>query len=200
MANRCREREKQKAKRQRKRDRSNPFFFLLPSKENHTMNLVPYAQAIKRKYPEPVCLVTTIDEHGKPNVMTIGWWMLASVHPPMMAVSVARPYYSHGLIQRRREFVICFPGETMVEQVLICGAHSGRDTDKFAAARLTPQPATRVAPPLIAECMAAFECKLVAEVPAGDHTLFVGEVVASHVSEKAERRLFSLGGGKLGGL
>ena len=164
------------------------------------MRLVPYAQAIKRKYPEPICLVTTVDEKGKPNVMTIGWEMLTSVHPPMMVISVAKPYYSHGLIQKQREFVICFPGEDLIDQVLICGAHSGRDVDKFKTARLTPAPATRVAPPLIVECLAAFECRLVVEVPSGDHTLFVGEVVASHVSDKPQRRLFSLGGGTLGGL
>ena len=164
------------------------------------MRLVPYAQAIKRKYPEPVCLVTTIDAKGKPNILPVGWSMLTSVHPPMMAIAVARRTYSHELIEEAREFVVCFPGEDLVEQVLYCGAHSGRDVDKFAATKLTPVPSARVAPPLIAECLAAFECKLVSETPTGDHTVFVGQVVASHVSEKTQRRLFSLGGGMLGGL
>ena len=164
------------------------------------MKLVPYAQAIKRKYPEAVCLATTSDNAGKPNVMPVGWEMLTSVHPPMMAVSVARQAYTNELIRLTKEFVVCFPGEDLVDQVMFCGAHSGRNVDKFAGSGLTPVPASRVQPPLIGECLAAFECKLVNEVCTGDHTLFVGEVVASHISAKTQRRLFSLGGGMFGGL
>ena len=164
------------------------------------MKLVTYAQAIKRKYPEPLCLVTTADEHGKPNVMTAGWQMQTSVHPPMIGISIAKGYYSHELIKKTREFVVCFPGEDMIEQVLTCGASSGRTVDKFAAANLTAVPATKVSPPIVAECLAAFECKLVSELTTGDHTLFVGEVVASHESDNSQRRLFSLGGGRLGGV
>jgi flavin reductase (DIM6/NTAB) family NADH-FMN oxidoreductase RutF len=57
-----------------------------------------------------------------------------------------------------------------------------------------------VKPPLIAECLAAFECKLANTTSCGDHTLFIGEVIASHVSDKNQRWLFSLGGGMYGGI
>ena len=169
-------------------------------KERLQMKPVAYAQAIKRKYPEPVCLVVTADAGGKPNIIPVGWAVQTSVHPPMLAISVAKQSYSHALIEAGRQFVLCFPGEDLVDQALFCGAHSGRDTDKFGATRLTPLPAERVKPPLIAECLAAFECSLVGEVSTGDHTLFVGEVLKSHVSDKTQRRLFSLGNGMLGGV
>jgi len=164
------------------------------------MKSVSYAQAIKRKYPEPLCLAVSVDAKGKPNIIPVGWAVQTSVHPPMLAISVARQSYSHELIKAARQFVLCFPGEDLVDQALFCGAHSGRDTDKFEATGLTPLPAEHVKPPLIAECLAAFECVLVSEVSTGDHTLFVGEVVASHVSDKTQRRLFSLGSGMLGGV
>jgi len=164
------------------------------------MKNVSYAQAIKRKYPEAVYLVTTIDSKGVPNVLPIGWEMLTSVHPPMMAIAVAHRNYSHELIRQTGEFVICFPGEDLVDEVLFCGAHSGRDTDKFAGCGLTPLPPAKVKPPVIAECLAAFECVLVKELDTGDHSIFVGEVVASHISDKPLRRLCSLGNGMLGGL
>jgi flavin reductase (DIM6/NTAB) family NADH-FMN oxidoreductase RutF len=61
---------------------------------------------------------------------------------------------------------------------MYCGTHSGKNGDKIVRSGLVAVPSTKVKPPTIGDCTVAFECKLVCAYDAGDHTLFVGEVVA----------------------
>lgn len=159
-------------------------------------------KAIARKFPEQIVLVTSVDTMGKPNIITMGWSMFCSGSPPMVAISVGKTRYSHKLISQTKEFVYTFPGEDLEKEMLYCGTHSGRDVDKFKETGLTAMEAKFVKPPLIEECVANFECQVVGEYDAGDHTIFVGKIVAAWISEKAsdKRRLFSLGNKKFGGL
>jgi len=80
----------------------------------------------------------------------------------------------------------------MGKEVLYCGTHSGRDVDKFKETGLVAVPAKNVRPPLIEECVANFECRVVGEIETGDHTIFVGEIVAAHVSGEKKRRLYNV--------
>jgi len=57
------------------------------------------------------------------------------------------------------------------------GNCSGRDVDKFAAFALTPTPAKKVAPPLVAECFANLECKVADTRLVTSHNLFILEVL-----------------------
>ena len=77
------------------------------------------------------------------------------------------------------------PTSGMVETVDRCGNVSGRDVDKFVEFRLTPVPAEKVRPPLIAECPVNIECRVLSIQEIGDHDLFLGEVLAEHVAEEA---------------
>jgi len=158
-------------------------------------------RAILKKYPEQIVLVTSVDAMGKPNIITMGWSMFCSGDPPMVAISVGKTRYSHKLIFQTKEFVYTFPGEDLEKEMLYCGTHSGRDVDKFKETGLTAVEAKFVKPPLIEECIANFECQVVGEYDAGDHTIFVGKIVATWISEKArdKKRLFNLGT-KFGGL
>lgn len=165
------------------------------------MREVSVSEAWKRKYPEPVVLVTSADKQGKPNIIALGWSMITSFSPPMVAISVGKTRYSHKLISEGKEFVLAFPHEGMKDKVLYCGTHSGREVDKFKEAELTAQPAKDVHPPLIEECLVNMECKVEGELDTGDHTIFAGKIVRAYVSEKEGRRLYTLGKGhKLGGV
>ena len=54
---------------------------------------------------------------------------------------------------------------------------------------------------LLADAAANFECTLESQMPAGDHIIFVGRIVASHTSTKPKKRLYTVGPGhKLGGV
>ena len=161
---------------------------------------VPVSQAWERKYPEHVVMVTTTSAEGKPNIITLGWAMPTSGQPPMCAVSIGLPRYSHALLEQVPEFVLSFPAEDMMEAMLLCGTKSGRDTDKFGETGLTAIPATQVRPPLIGEAVTNMECRVVSAPRTGDHTIFVGEIVAAHHSVRNVRRLYNLGDGRFAGL
>ena len=151
-------------------------------------------------FPTITTLATSVDEKGEPNIITLGWSMKTSGRPPMVIISVAPGRYSHELIERGEEYVLCIPTKEIVRKVHRCGRTSGRDVKKFEEFGLTPLPAKVVKPPLIAECVANLECRVVAKHTTGDHTIFVGEVVVAHVDEKRfdrERRCLDLGQAKV---
>jgi len=144
---------------------------------------VPLNRALQVGPPNNVVLATCVSSDGKPNIITLGMYMSISNTPPMIVIGVSPRRYSHQLIEATGEFVINVPSKDLVEQAEVCGSVSGRNHDKFEEAKMTPMPARVVKPPLIMECVSHLECKVVASYVCGDHTLFVGEVVAAHVDE-----------------
>ena len=153
--------------------------------------------------PQLVGLVTTIDRANRPNVATFAWIMSTSHDPELVAVSVSRKHYTYESLTE--EFVINLPTRELLEQVWAVGTRSGRNVDKFQATGLTPIPAVVVKPLRIAECPTHVECRIVDRVDTGDHTIFIGEVVAKSgdpdamkdgvLNERIEP-LFHLGGTK----
>ena len=155
---------------------------------------VSFSEAMRRKYPEWVVLITTVDENGKPDVMPAGWAMIASHQPPMFATSVGHGRYTHELIRKQKEFVIAFPGPGMEKAIEDTGSCSGRDVDKFKEFGLKSMKAKKVKPPLLLGCIVNLECKLEGELEVGDHTIFLGRVVAAHVDEDIHVRLLNFSG------
>ena len=139
--------------------------------------------------PSRVVLAVSADEEGRADIIALGWKMTTSGQPPMVAISIAPERHSHGIIQRTGEFVLSSPAEDMAKATMFCGTTSGRDTDKFKETGLTAMPASKVKPPLIGEALVNLECVVRGELTTGDHTIFAGEIVASHVSENPSRRL-----------
>jgi flavin reductase (DIM6/NTAB) family NADH-FMN oxidoreductase RutF len=119
------------------------------------------------------------------NVITLAWVSPVSIDPPMLAIAVAPPRHSHGLISRTRQFVVNVPSSRMIDAVWYCGTKSGRDVDKFDGAGLTALPARVVEAPLVGECFGHVECRVVKATTVGDHTLFVGEAVGASVESRA---------------
>lgn len=146
------------------------------------MKEVPVDEAMLKPYPDKVVLVSCVGADGKANIIPLGWSMQTSFLPRLVAISVGKTRFSHKLITESREFVLAVPGEDLAEAVRICGSSTGRSVDKFKKTRLRRVPAKKVAPPLIGECIANNECKVVATLDTGDHTIFIGEVVAAHLS------------------
>lgn len=152
------------------------------------------------RYPEPVAVVVSLDRRlNRPNISAQGWFMFTSYVPPMLAISIANIHHTCETIRDSGEFVLALPNTEQVEAVYFCGTHSGREHDKFAESGFKPLPAEKVKPPLIANACANFECKVVSSLPTGDHTVFVGKVVQSYISEDVRKRLFAMSDGKFAG-
>jgi flavin reductase (DIM6/NTAB) family NADH-FMN oxidoreductase RutF len=130
-------------------------------------------------------VLTTCGHGASANVITLAWVSPVSIDPPLLAIAVAPPRHSHGLISREREFVVNVPAPRMLDAVWYCGTRSGRDGDKFDGAGLTREPARVVETPMVKECFAHIECRVVRAATVGDHTLFVGEAVGASVAPGA---------------
>jgi len=160
---------------------------------------VEYSDAIKTKYPEQVVIAIAKDKAGRANPITLGWTMIVSGSPPMMAIAVAKKHYSIEAITHSKCFTIAFPSSDMADAALFFGSKSGRDTDKFAEFDCKTEHAKSIDSVLLTDAVANFECTLESQMPAGDHIIFVGEIVSSHINTEPKKRLYTVGPGhKLG--
>jgi len=150
---------------------------------------VPLNLALRLMHPRPTVLVSCAYA-GKPNIITLAWSTPLSHNPPLLGISVGFERYSHAIIAKSGEFVVNIPTIDLIKQTVFCGEHSGREVDKFKETKLTPIPSLKVNAPSILECVAHLECKVVQSVRTGDHTFFVGEVVAARVNQGLFKRTF----------
>ncbi len=118
--------------------------------------------------------------------------MPVSAQPPMLAVSIRPTRYSYNMIKETKEFVINVPTMSIVKKTLFCGRRSGKQHDKFKETGLTPLPAKMVKPPIIKECVAHLECKLLKQITAGDHEILVGEILTAYVNEGIFDKIYDL--------
>lgn len=146
--------------------------------------------------PGPVVLLSTCHK-SKPNVMAMSWLTMMEFEPPLVGFVLSPQDYSFHALKATRQCVINIPTEELSAQVVGCGNTSGRDVDKFAKFGLTAIEATQVNAPLIAECYANLECKVVDTRLVNRYGLFVVEVVKGWIdpSVKDPRTLHHRGYG-----
>ena len=131
--------------------------------------------------PGPIVLVSSAHQ-GERNIMTLGWHMMLGFEPALVGCYIWDENHSFSLIRRSKECVINVPTFDLVNAVIEVGNHHGPDIDKFEKYGLTAAEGTKVDAPLIAECFANFECKLVDTRLINRYGLFVFEVVKAHVA------------------
>lgn len=160
----------------------------------NTMKELPLARVFQLIEPGPVVLLATA-RNGRANVMTMSWHTMLEFVPPLIACVVSPADYSYKALRATKECVIAIPGVDLIGRVVDIGNCSGEDVDKFSVHRLTPLPAARIAPPLIAECLANLECRVVDTRMVNKYALFILEVVqAWHNPRRKERRTFHANG------
>ena len=141
----------------------------------------------------PVVLVTTHDAQ-RDNIMTISWTMVLDF-TPRFAITTGEWNHSFAALQKNRECVLAVPTVDMLDKVIGIGTCSGKDTDKFARFKLTPMQGKLVTSPLIKECLANIECKVIDIVK--KHNIFVLEGVAACIDSrrKEKRTVHAVGDG-----
>ncbi len=140
----------------------------------------PVADIRRFLEPGPVVLVSSAWK-GERDIMTMGWHMVMEFVPSLVGCLISSGNHSYGLISAARECVINVPTVALARTVAGIGNCSGAEVDKFARFKLTPQAAVAVKAPLIAECYANLECKLVDASLRAKFNFFVFEVVKAHV-------------------
>jgi flavin reductase (DIM6/NTAB) family NADH-FMN oxidoreductase RutF len=115
------------------------------------MKSLPLSKVYQLLEPGPVVLLTTVRK-GHANIMTMSWYMMVEFEPPLVACVVSNSNYTFATLRATKECVIAIPALELANKVVGIGNCSGRDVDKFKRFRLTPAPAERETPPLVAEC------------------------------------------------
>lgn len=128
--------------------------------------------------PGPVVLVTTA-RRGRPNVMTMSWHTMLEFEPPQIGCVISNRNYTFDTLMQTRECVINIPSATLAKKVVGCGNASGAAVDKFSKFGLTPVAAKKVRAPLIGECHANLECRVIDTTLVAKYCFFVVEVVAA---------------------
>jgi flavin reductase (DIM6/NTAB) family NADH-FMN oxidoreductase RutF len=157
---------------------------------------LPLSQVYRLLEPGPVVLLTTA-RRGKANVMPMSWHTMLEFEPPLVGCVVSDRNHTFRALSATGECVLNVPTVELARQVVACGNTTGARVDKLAAFGLTPVAASRVAAPLLAECHASLECRVVDRRLVRAYCFFVLEVVKAWVdrSRKAPRTLHHRGRG-----
>lgn len=146
----------------------------------------PVSQVRRYLEPGPIVMVSSALDDRR-NIMTMGWHTVMEFTPSLIGCVIAGSNYSFDLIRKSRECVINLPTTSFTDIVVGVGNTSGADIDKFEKFGLTAQVATRVQAPLVAECHANFECRLVDDALVDKYNFFIFEVVKAHVAKSPKR-------------
>ncbi|MFO1324240.1 MAG: flavin reductase family protein [Burkholderiales bacterium] len=143
----------------------------------------PFPVENARRYlePGPVVLVSSFWK-GRRNVMTMGWHTVMEFSPSLVGCVISSANHSFEMVRRSRECVINLPTVALTDAVVGIGTCSGAECDKFDRFGLTTDAAEAVRAPLIRECVAHFECRLVDDRLVDRYNFFVWEVVSARAA------------------
>jgi flavin reductase (DIM6/NTAB) family NADH-FMN oxidoreductase RutF len=150
------------------------------------MKTIPLNKAFMFIEPGPVVLVSTAYK-GKHNIMTLSWTMVLDF-TPRFAFMTGEWNHSYKALMKNKECVIAVPTADMSKTVVSIGSCSGADVDKFERFKLTPLKAKYVNAPLVKECYANIECRVVDYIK--NHGIFIVDAVQAWVDEKRKDKRF----------
>lgn len=157
----------------------------------------PLSRVYRLLEPGPVVLLTTAGPK-RPNIMAMSWHTMLDFEPPLIGCVISNRNYSFDRLKVEKECAINIPTIELAKQAVDCGNTSGRKIDKFKTFDLTPIAASKVGAPLIDECYANIECRLVDSRWAQQYNFFVLEALAAWTDPlvKQPRTLHHLGMGR----
>lgn len=147
--------------------------------KTYTKRKFPVDKVRRFLEPGPIVMVSS-SWKGERNIMTMGWY--AMMRYDMVGCYIWDANYSFQLIMKSEECCINIPEVHLLDTTVRVGNSDGDEVDKFAEFNLTPQKATKVAAPLIKECYANFECKVIDTRMVKEYSFFVLQVVAARVA------------------
>lgn len=154
---------------------NNSFFVLqrVYTENNRRADMLKNSFPLSKVYgllePGPVVMLTTVKE-GRANIMSLSWHTMLEFEPPLVGCVISNGNYTFDILKATKECVINIPTVELSKKVVDCGNNSGRTVDKFKVFDLTPMDGSCVEAPLIDECYANLECKVVDETMVANTT------------------------------
>lgn len=151
----------------------------------------PYPLLNSAVAPRAVLWVATRSPAGEPNVAPFSWATVASVRPPVVCFTSTAGTDTLRNCRATGDFVLAVAPESLLDRVNLTGVAFPPGVSEFEAAGLTPEPASVVGSPRVAEAPLALECRVVSETTFGTgtaaSTVVFGEVVHLAVDEDVLR-------------
>lgn len=155
----------------------------------------------------PTVMVTSAHQNER-SVMSVAWSMPVDFSPAKIALIIDKSSYTRSLIEQSGEFAIHIPPKSMADHALSAGSYSGKDVDKFAQLQLQTQAAKTIQAPVINNCLAVLECRVIPEHHNQQiHDLFIAHVTAAwanpqvfsknrwHIKEEQQKSIHYQAGG-----
>jgi flavin reductase (DIM6/NTAB) family NADH-FMN oxidoreductase RutF len=131
-------------------------------------------------YPMPAALVGA-NVNDKPNFMAAAWCGIAAYKPPAISVALHKERYTLKGVRENGTFSVNVSSSGMVKETDYCGVYSGEKTDKSQIFKTFYGELGTAT--LIQDCAVNLECKAIHYLDLGSHTLVVGEIIETYISE-----------------
>ena len=123
--------------------------------------------------------VVTTEHEGRPYGLTVASFASLSLHPPLVLVCIEKSVKSHDALAAAKRFGVSILGS---EQGDVSSRFASKVDDKCAGIAVARG---ERGVPLIDGALCTIECRVREQLPGGDHSIFIGEVVTARVREGA---------------
>ena len=139
-----------------------------------------------RLWASGVTLVTA-GHQGVLHGMTVSSFSSVSLEPPLVSVNIERRTRTHQLMQSAGHFAVCVLSSEQRALARRFGGGLPDDSDRFVELEYS---LSTDGDPIPDGCLAVLECRIVGSLPAGTHTVFIGQVQATRQADQASPLLY----------
>ncbi len=129
------------------------------------------------KFASGVTVVTTKDADGNLHGITVSAFCSVSLEPPLILICIDKKAGSHDVFEEKGSFVVNILNE---DQHSISNQFASPIPDKFLGVEYHTN-GNEI--PILKNALVNLECNLKNAFDGGDHTIFIGEIEKSHISE-----------------
>ena len=128
------------------------------------------------------CSIVTTSVNGTPFGMTASWVSRISNNPFMVSISISTKNNTHDKLKKSLSFGINVMSWDAIKIIMHFGKKTGRICDKFKDIEIDYSPQGN--PIILCGAIAFIDCNIVEKYKAGDHTVFMAEVINGNVTGK----------------
>ncbi len=144
---------------------------------SNTPDQVAMFKQIMGSYPTGVTVVTALNKEGKPMGMTVNSFASVSLSPLLILWCIDRKVSMFDDFQSTDKFAVHVLSK---DQADACWTFAGKEADRFS--KVTWNQSEHQLP-IISDSLGVLECKKVNQIDAGDHVIYIGEVIGLSANE-----------------
>ncbi len=139
---------------------------------------------VLKTIPYGFYITGVVGANGEANGFTTCWVSQVSLEPRQVIIAAQKGQHSHDLVESGGVFSLNFLDTSQEDLARKFTQTLAREDGSVGGSPYTPGGMTGA--PLFDEAFAYLECRVVGSMEAGDHTVYLGEVVAAHLERPAD--------------